>query len=556
MKAPRSLTAGPPEGLAQDEADFIVVGAGSAGCVVAARLSEYSDARVLLLEAGGNDNHPLVSAPLTWMQVMMMPRFGWGTMSDPDPHMDGRVQHLPRGKVLGGCSTINGTMYIRGMAADYDGWRDAGLPGWGYAEVLPYFRRAESNWRGESSDHGGAGPLSVTPLKPHAQLYPAFIGAAQELGYREIDDFNVAAPEGFTLPDCTIRNGRRHSAKRAYLDPARGRRNLRVETGAMATRILIEQGRAVGVEFERAGVKRVVRARREVVLCGGAFHTPHLLMHSGIGPAEHLRDHGIAVLSDLAGVGANLQDHPIAQTFWAAAKPVTFDRDLRLDRLSANVLRWVLTGKGTPAQSPLTIQGFLRSDPLQDRADIQFQASHTSFDARVWFPLWRQGAGHRISTGAVVLNPESRGRVSLGSSDPHDLPRILLNFMAEEQDRRTLREGIRFTRRFLNSRSAQQFVAQELAPGPDAVSDDALDGWLRSTVISAAHPAGTCAMGTGHDAVIDAQLRVRGVAGLRVADCSVMPRIIRGNTNAPAIMIGEKAADLLLGRTPPASDAV
>ncbi len=272
-------------------------------------------------------------------------------------------------------------------------------------------------------------------------------------------------------------------------------------------------------------------------------------MLSGIGPAAHLQQHGIRPLVDLPGVGANLQDHPIAPCFWAAAQPNTFDRDLRLDRLAFNVLRWKLTGRGTPAQSPLTIQGFIRSSPEQDRPDLQFQASHVSYAAKPWFPLWRKGAGHEISAGTLLLNPESRGRVSLASADPHALPKILLNFLAEEPDRRAMREAIRITRRIFNSEPARPFIARELAPGKDADSDDALDAWLRATVISAAHPTSTCAMGTDGNAVVDAQLRVRGIEGLRVADCSVMPRIIRGNTNAPAMMIGEKAADLVLGRT-------
>ncbi|MCC7182370.1 MAG: GMC family oxidoreductase N-terminal domain-containing protein [Rhodocyclaceae bacterium] len=533
-----------------EETDFIVVGAGSAGCVVAARLSEEAGTQVVLLEAGGEDSHPLIAAPLTWMQVMMMPRYGWGMMSEPDPHLDGRVQPLPRGRVMGGCSTINGTMYIRGMAADYDGWRDAGLEGWGYADVLPYFRRAETSWRGASAAHGDAGPLSVTPLQAHPQLYPAFIAAARELGYDELPDFCVAAPEGFALPDCTIRAGHRHSTKRAYLDPVRARRNLRIEREALVTRILFEGRRAVGVAFERGGTVHQVRARREVVLCGGAFNSPQLLLLSGMGPAAALQEHGITPILDLPGVGSNLQDHAIAQTFWAAAQPVTFDRDLRLDRLAWNALRWLVTGRGTLAQSPLTIQGFVRSGPELDRPDLQFQISHTSFEARPWFPLWRKGAGHQFSTGALLLNPHSRGRVCLASADPHALPRILLNFMAEEADRKGLREGIRFTRRFLTSAAARPYVAHELAPGPQADDDEALDAWLRATVISAAHPTSTCAMGTGRDAVTDATLRVHGVDGLRIADCSVMPWVTRGNTNAPAIMIGEKAADLLLGRAP------
>ncbi|MCC7461609.1 MAG: GMC family oxidoreductase N-terminal domain-containing protein [Gammaproteobacteria bacterium] len=533
------------------EADFVVIGAGSAGCALAARLAGYADASVAILEAGGPGSHPLIRMPVAWMRVMAMPRFGWGINSEPDPHMDGRVQPLPRGRVLGGCSTINGTMYIRGMAADYDGWRDAGLPGWGYADVLPYFKRAETNWRGAGPEHGGSGPLSVTPLAPHARIYPAFLAAAKELGYAEIADFSVAAPEGFCMPDCTISDGRRVSTWDAYLKPALVRRNLRLESGAQVRRILFEAGRATGVEFERDGRRATLRARREVILCAGAFHSPHLLMHSGIGPAAELQRHGIQPLVDLPGVGANLQDHAIAQSIWKARVPITFERELRLDRLLLNVLRWSLTGRGSPAQSPLSIQGFIRSGRDTQRPDLQFQASHVSYAARPWLPLLRPGAGHEVSAGTLLLSPQSRGRVSLASADPRDLPRVLLNFMAAEEDRRRLREAMHFMRRFFLTGPAQSIVDQEIAPGAAVESDDALDAWLRASVISGAHPTSTCAMGTGPEAVVDAQLRVRGVAALRIADCSIMPRIIRGNTNAPAIMIGEKAADLVLERPPP-----
>lgn len=527
------------------EFDYIVVGAGSAGCVVAARLSEDPSLSVALVEAGGSDNHPYIAMPLTWMKLLDMEAVNWGTKSEAEPHMDGRVQPLPRGKVLGGCSTTNGTMYIRGMAADYDGWRDAGLEGWGFDDVLPYFRRSEANWRGMTNFHGGEGPLSVTPLEKHAELYPAFLKAGEALGYSEAEDFNVPAPEGFGLPDCTIKRGRRHSTKSAFLDPAIGRRNLEVVPHALVQRIVIENGRAIGIEIVRDGQRQTIHARREVVVCGGAFNSPQLLMLSGIGSAGHLREHGIEVVADLPGVGANLQDHAIAQSFWAAARPNTLDRELRLDRLVWNGVKWMLTGKGTPAQSPLTIQGFIRSDEEQERPDLQFQASHVSYEARPWFPFWRKGAGHQISAGVLHLAPASRGRVSLASADAGTVPKVLLNFMAEEVDRHALRNAIRITRKFMATDAARPWVAAELAPGPQAESDEAIDAWLRGTVISGAHPTSTCAMGTGPDAVLDHRLRVRGVDGLRVADCSVMPTIVRGNTNAPAIMIGEKAADMI-----------
>jgi choline dehydrogenase len=531
-----------------DMADYLIIGAGSAGCVLANRLSEDPANRVLLIEAGGESRHPLIDMPLTWMQAAAHPRFIWGNESAPDPERLGRTEPIPRGKLLGGSSSINGTMYVRGAAADYDGWRDLGLAGWGYADVLPYFRRSEHHWRGASAEHGADGPMHVSAMAPDPILFPTFLATAKGLGHAAAPDFNVAAPEGFGMPDCTIKAGRRHSTARAFLDPAKHRPNLRIETGALVTRILIEDGRVVGVEIRRAGRAERLLARREVVLCAGALNSPQILMLSGLGPAAHLRQAGIAVVRDLPGVGANLQDHPIALSFWSAAKPVAFDSQIRLDRLALSFLQWQLSGTGTMAQSPMSIQGFVRSSPAQERPDWQFQIVHSSYAARPWFPGWRKGAGHQFSCGVLLLNPQSRGSVTLASPDPAALPNVFLNFLSADGDLVRLRDSVRFMRRFMTAAPASDIVAAELAPGGGDDSDAAIDGWLRASVMSGGHVACSCAMGTDDRAVVNAQLQVHGIDGLRVVDASVMPSLIRGNTNAPVIMIAEKAADMILGK--------
>ncbi len=524
-----------------EEFDYVIVGAGSAGCVLANRLSADPSVRVALVEAGGECRHPLIDMPLTWMQAAADPRFGWGYESEPDPHLDGRSQPIPRGRVLGGCSSINGTMYIRGAAADYDAWRDADLEGWGYDDVLPLFRRSETNWRGVNEIHGGDGEMHVSAMEPDPQLFPAFLAAAQALGHDPCPDFTVASPEGFGMPDCTIRNGRRDSTIRAFIDPVKKRPNLKVIANAPVRRVLFEGRRASGIEIAPEGPVRQIACRGEVILSAGALNSPQLLMLSGIGPGAQLEQFDIAVLQDLAGVGQNLQDHPIAMLLYKAACDVDFNRQIRLDRLAVNALRWQLLGTGPMSQSPMSIQGFMRSGEDQQRPDLQMQIVHSGYDARPWFPIWRKPPTAMFSCGAILLNPESRGEVTLKTADPLALPAVQFNFMSTEGDRERLRRGFRFFRTFFETEPAKALAAFEMAPGPDAQDDEAIEAWMRASLISAGHPTSTCAMGS----VVDARLNVHGVEGLRVADASVMPNVIRGNTHAPAVMIAEKAAELI-----------
>jgi len=529
----------------QDVFDFIVTGAGSAGCAVAARLSEDGRYRVLLLEAGKRDSNPWIHIPIGFHKLYTDDTYNWRFESEPVPGLNGRTSYQPRGKMLGGTSSLNGMVYMRGTPADYDGWRQRGCVGWDFASVLPYFRKAEDQERGEDEFHGVGGPLKVSNQRFRNEIIDAVIEAAVGLGIPRNDDFNGAAQEGVGYYQGTIGNGRRWSAATAYLRPARGRKNLAVVPQAHATRLLIEAGRAVGVEYRTPDGLRTARARGEIVVSGGVYGSPQLLMLSGIGPAAHLRDFGIEVRRDLP-VGANLHDHFNSFVAWRAKKAVTLNDLARspVAKLKAGVA--YLLGRQGPLSGTSTLAGiFVRSDPRLDRPDLQFNISLYSIDRRD-----RDGIIPHAWPGFMItpvhLSPEGRGRVSLKSADPLAPPKIEFRFLETAYDVEAMLYGAKLCRKIAAQPALKPYVQEEIVPGPGATSDEDLIEDLRNRGVSNLHPVGTCRMGTGSDAVVDPRLRVHGIERLRVADASIMPQIVGGNTNAPSIMIGEKAAAMIL----------
>jgi len=526
--------------------DYIVIGAGSAGCVVASRLSEDAGCSVLLLEAGGSDDHWTIRMPLGFLSAMMNPRFAWGFMSEPEAALGGRPLWVPRGRILGGCSSINGMFYMRGHPADFDEWRDLGCDGWGYSDVLPYFKRSETSWRGESFYHGAKGPLHVVPIDTTKLFHEPLMEAARRAGYPTTDDINGERPEGFARGEVTIdRKGRRASAARAYLSSAGHRPNLQIDLHALTTRVLIEGGRAVGVEYVHGGQIRVVRAEREVILCGGTYNSPQLLQLSGIGPAAELEQHGIRPTVDLPGVGRNLSEHPAVMIEFAATQAVTFLNELRIDRAMLSAARWAMLGSGPFATQINSANGIIRTDRSLDRPDVQFMCNPVRMDAGIWWPLLSGKQQHLFSVGVVGLHPLSRGSVTLRSADPTAAPRIVINALTERADIETLRRGIREARRIYRTPPQKELTGEEITPGKDITSDADLDSFILRTAQLTQHPVGTCSMGKGPRAVVDPQARVYGVQGLRVVDASIMPTVPGGNTNAAVIMAAEKVSDLI-----------
>ena len=529
-----------------DEHDFVVIGGGTAGCVLANRLSTDPANSVALLEAGGEARHPFIHIPLMAGLVYFMRSINWGYETEPEPHLDGRRIPWPRGRVLGGTSAINGMMYMRGNRRDYDGWRQLGLDGWDYASVLPYFKRAEGHGSRRDAFHGSDGPLRVNRAQSKNPLYGAFLEACEALGMARNDDFNGAEQEGVGRQDFCIDRGRRVNTGHAFIKPVQGRANLRVVLRAQAERLLFEGRRCVGVSFRERGRRREIRARREVILCAGTVNSPQLLQLSGIGAPDHLRSLGIEVAVESPDVGRNLQDHAGVYVQYACTRPVALYGLLRPDRAALACLGAYLFGTGPGTSIALEAGGFGRSREGLDTPDLQI-----TFIPGLTLDVTRAKQGrHGFLTHCYQLRPESRGEIRITAADARTAPAIHANTLAAETDRRVMRDAVRLARRIMGQAPFDAYRGTEIAPGAEAQADDAIDAWIRANLTTVWHPVGTCRMGTDANAVVDAGLRLRGAEGLRVVDASVMPLITSSNTAAPTVMIAEKAADMILGKPP------
>ena len=529
------------------EADFVIIGSGSAGAAMAARLSEDGAHSVLVLEYGGTDLGPLIQMPAALSYPMNMAHYDWGYRSEPEPHLGGRQLVCPRGKVVGGSSSINGMVYVRGHAKDFDHWAEQGADGWSYADVLPYFQRMESSHGGQTGWRGTQGPLHVTRGRRANPLYHAFVEAGAQAGFELTEDYNGEKQEGFGPMEQTVWKGRRWSTATAYLKPALKRPNLDM-IRCLARRVVIENGRATGVEIERGGRIETVRARREVILAASSINSPKLLMLSGIGPGAHLAEHGIEVVADRPGVGANLQDHLELYIQQEWLQPITLYSKLNLISKGLIGLEWLLFKSGDGTTNHFESAAFLRSKAGVEYPDIQYHFLPVAirYDGKA------PAKAHGFQAHVGPMRSPSRGRVKLTSNDPKALPSILFNYMSQERDWADFRHCIRLTREIFSQPAFEPFKGREISPGDQAQSDDELNDVIRDEVESAYHPCGTARMGRADDpmAVVDPECRVIGVEGLRLADSSIFPRIPNGNLNGPSIMVGEKAADHILGRRP------
>ena len=532
--------------------EIVIIGAGSAGCALAGRLSEDKGRRVLLLEAGGWDDDPWIKIPLGWPRLLLNRKHDWMYFAEPEATTGGRGLECARGRVIGGSSSINAMAYVRGHQGDYERWGASGLTAWSYAHVLPYFRRQESWNGGPSFYRGGNGPLATRMTRFSDPLVDAYAASGRAAGYKATPDYNGAQQEGFGVWQMTAKDGHRCSAADAYLRPALERKNLTVETEALTTKIVFDSRRACGVEYIKNGETITAHAAREIILCGGVINSPQLLMLSGVGDPDELAAHDIAVKVALPGVGKNLQDHISASVAYARKKPGPFHRAMRFDRIVPALARAYLRGEGIAGDLPGGIMAFLKSRPDSLLPDVQLIFNAAPMTAHPYFWPFRRAYTDGYSCRAVVLRPESRGAVTLTSADPGKPVRIRQNFLATDNDWKTLRAGLRIARDVCRQAPLQPFMDREIAPGDNATDDAGLDAHIRANSITVHHPLGTCKMGLASDrmAVVDPELKVFGVDGLRVVDGSVMPDLVGANINAPIIMIAEKAADLIRGRQP------
>jgi len=527
------------------EADYVIVGAGSAGSALAYRLSEDGRHSVAVIEFGGSDFGPLIQMPSALSYPMNMARYDWGFATEPEPHLNGRRLATPRGKVIGGSSSINGMVYVRGHARDFDHWQEQGATGWGYADVLPYFRRMENAAEGDEGWRGRDGPLHVQRGRRDNPLFAAFIEAGRQAGFETTADYNGEKQEGFGWMEQTIHDGLRWSAANAYLKPALKRKNVSLVRG-LARRVVMENQRATGVEIEAHGSIQVVKANREVIIAASSINSPKLLMLSGIGPAAHLAGHGIPVIADRPGVGANLQDHLEVYVQQECLQPITLYSRLNLFSKALIGAEWLFLKRGLGATNHFEACGFVRSRAGVDYPDIQFHFLPVAirYDGKA------AADGHGFQAHVGPMRSKSRGSVALRSGDPAEAPLIRFNYMSHPDDWTEFRHAVRLTRSVFAQSAFDPYRGRELAPGPEVDTDAELDAWLAEHIESAYHPCGTCRMGAADDrhAVVDPQCRVIGVDGLRVADSSIFPQVTNGNLNAPSIMTGEKAADHILGR--------